>query len=290
MSSEGPCLTHLKFYDTLDDLCDRFQFDKDLIEIESSNLCEAHPRYRVRRNMNFWELEKVTQNGAQSCEKVFSNGFKHFGHFVGHANKYRIELASYLRYQHGNSALQSFHCDRRSDYHREFLGIEDMIHNGKDKKTIDMAIDLIYDAPIKLDPVSQYPILQPANFQVSKYYKDFFVEIVCLSFFSGRVFYIDEKIWRPILLKTPFMVQGPQNFIRNLQKIGFKTFDSWWDEGYSEDPDDCQTGAIMRNCDMLAGLGITELKRMYEEMQPILEHNFNRLFEIQKNDFYLDFL
>lgn len=288
-ASEGPCLTHLKFYELLDDLCERFEFDPNLIEITSSNLCETHPRYPIKRSMNFWELEQVREHQFQCSDKKFDSNFKHFGHFIGHGNKYRLELASYLRFWKKDQTLQSFHCDRHSDYHREFFGLEDMIYEGKCKEITDIAKDLIYDAPLHLDPVDEYPILQPANLQVSSYYKNFFVEIVCMTFFSGKVFYTDEKIWRPMMLKTPFMVQGPKNFIPNLRKLGFKTFNRWWDEGYSKDPADCQVAAIIKNCERLSTLNTGDLEKMYIEMIPTLEHNFQRLRTITSRDFYLNF-
>ena len=73
--------------------------------------------------------------------------------------------------------------------------------------------------------------------------------------------------------KTPFMVHGPKNFILNLRKLGFKTFDRWWDEGYSEDYTDGQVVHMIRNIDYLAGLSTKQLSAMYEEMKPVLDHN-----------------
>jgi hypothetical protein len=154
---------------------------------------------------------------------------------------------------------------------------------GESTATIDSAYQYIKQSPITLDEINDFPILQPANINILKYYPKFFVEIVNLSFFSGTVFYVDEKIWRPMLALTPFMVQGPANLVKNLRRIGFKTFDSWWDEGYSEDPDDCQVPCILDNIDQLSRLSIQDLQSMYTDMLPTLQHNRNLLLSLTKD-------
>jgi hypothetical protein len=147
---------------------------------------------------------------------------------------------------------------------------------------VDTAYNHIKQAPIELDEINTFPILQPANINILKFYPKFFVEIVNLTFFSGNTFYVDEKIWRPMLALTPFMVQGPANLIKNLRRIGFKTFHSWWDEGYSEDPDDCQVGYMLENVNRISRLSIWELQAMYNDMMPTLEHNRDLLLSLTK--------
>ena len=88
-----------------------------------------------------------------------------------------------------------------------------------------------------------------------------------------------------MLMRTPFIVQGPQNFIRNLHKLGFKTFHEFWDEGYSEDPSDCQVRAIIETIQTLAKKNHKDLRDMYNTMLPKLEHNRNLLKTLTAHDF-----
>jgi hypothetical protein len=111
------------------------------------------------------------------------------------------------------------------------------------------------------------------------------LEIVCETYYTGQTFFVTEKTWRPIMMKTPFLIQGPINFIKNLQRLGFKTFDRWWNEGYSEDPAEWQSTEIKKVIDWLATKNIAELETIYQEMQPTLEHNYNRLMELGVEDF-----
>jgi hypothetical protein len=121
---------------------------------------------------------------------------------------------------------------------------------------------------------------------IVKLYPKFFVEIVSLTYWSGNTFYIDEKLWRPILMRTPFIVQGPQDFLRRFRALGFRTFDRWWDEGYSEDPADCQPEAIVQLLNQLSQLTLNDIRVILAEMQDTLEHNYNLMMRLTKKDLY----
>ena len=244
--SEGPCCQHVGVYELLDKICAQFNFPKNRVFIHTANLIEKHSEYNIVKDFNFWELERSLENSKKfaNTDKIFNNDFKHFGNFIGHSNKYRLHTSSELYARHQNKTVQSYHCSVTDPYHREYIGIEDLMFMGYD---VDQAYSHIKAGPIELDEITTFPILQPANINILKYYPGFFLEIVNLTFFSGNTFYVDEKIWRPMLALTPFMVQGPANLVKNLRRMGFQTFHQWWDEGYSEDPDDCQVGCIFDN-------------------------------------------
>ena len=282
--SEGPCCEHVGIYSLLDKICNKFNFDKRRIYIHTPNLIETHPDYQICKDFNFWELERSIINSQQftNIDKVFNASFKHFGNFIGHSNRYRLQTSSQLLNQYSDKTVQSYHCSVTDPYHREYIGLEDLMFAGEPNSVLDCAYQHIKQAPIKLDLVETFPILQPANINILKYYPEFFVEIVNLTFFSGNTFYVDEKIWRPVLARTPFMIQGPANLIKNLRRLGFKTFHQWWDEGYSEDPEDCQIPCMFDNMDKLSKLSVSELELLYKDMIPVLEHNKNLLLELSK--------
>ena len=87
------------------------------------------------------------------------------------------------------------------------------------------------------------------------------------------------------MLSTPFIVQGPQWYLHRLRDLGFQTFDRWWDEGYAEDPADHQPHEIVKVINQLKTKSITELSKMYTEMQPVLAHNKKRFLELKSEDF-----
>ena len=287
MMGEGPCLTTMGLYSLLDKLCDRFNFSKSLVEIFTANLLEHHAEYKIIRQHQMYELEAAREHANEILDsaKTFDTEFKHFGNFISHGNQYRLELSSYLYKNHKNKLINTYHCNRTETYHRPHLGVEDMIHAGHSKDKVDQAIDLIFQSPIQVEKIDSYPILCPATLNITKVYPDFFVELACNTHYTGNLFYVDEKIWRPMLMKTPFIIQGPQNFIGNLQQLGFKTFSNWWDEGYSEVPEDQQVSIICNLVDHLSKFTVSDLKIMYNEMLPILTHNYNLLFSLSDSDF-----
>jgi hypothetical protein len=288
LAGEGPCCESNNVYALLDEICSAFNYSKQNIEIHTANFLESHPEYCIRQQHQNYELAAAMQALRQGVDtkKIFDNNFLHFGHFIGHGNKSRLHLASYLWANHPTQTLQSYHCDVHEPYHREFVGLEDLMFDASvPQQDIKWAFDLLSCAPLKLESTVHYPIGPDQTFNITSYYSKFFLELVSLTFTSGRTFYIDEKIWRPVLMRTPFMVQGPAGLILNLRRLGFRTFDRWWDEGYSEDPADCQVAAMIENIKRLSQLNASELESMYTDMSAVLDHNFQRLMELNENDF-----
>ena len=280
---EGPCATSLGLYDLLDNICATFSYPKSKISLTTSNLIESHPEYTIIKNPSLWYLEKAKRLTSNST-KQFDNNFKHFGHFIGHGNCHRLQLGAYLYAAHQPITLQTYHCNVTDSYHRSHIGLEDLLFkNGVNEFT--NAVKLLLNTPLMLDPIYTYPILLPETLNITTAYPNFFVELVNISYFSGTTFYVDEKIWRPMVMQTPFMVQGSQHFILNLHRLGFKTFSTWWNEDYSEDPCDCHVTTMIDNIKKISTLTISQLADMYEEMRPTLEHNYNRLMTITKEDF-----
>lgn len=283
---EGPCAASLELYNLLDQLCARFNYNPKQVHITTCNLAESHPVYNIHIKPNVYYLESAQSYNTPDPAKQFNIDFKHFGHFIGHGNVHRLFLASHLHSTYKDIALQTYHCNPSDEYHREFIGIEDMMHLNYNPAQIQNALDLINASPITQDSIDQYPILNPTTLNITKLYPRFFVEIVSLTYWSGNTFYLDEKIWRPILMKTPFIVQGPQDFMRRFRALGFRTFDRWWDEGHSEDPAEYQPQAIVQLLNQLSQLTLKDIQRILTEMNDTLEYNYNLMMRITKKDLH----
>ena len=101
---------------------------------------------------------------------------------------------------------------------------------------------------------------------------------------TETVFYYDklhltEKIFKPIVAQRPFMLAAAPGNLAYLTSYGFKTFDRWIDESYDtiQDPDQ-RLQAIVDQTKRLCALSDDELRQMHQEMQPVLEYNFNHLW------------
>ena len=146
--------------------------------------------------------------------------------------------------------------------------------------------DLLSNFPIKLDVVEKYPIVNPAHLNILKNYNNIFLDMVCETYFTGNTFFPTEKTVRPLASLTPFLLFGPKYYLSNLRKLGFKTFNNYWSEGYDDHDGLYRVQEIENILMQLSDKSVTELEIMYADMLPILEHNKNLLTEMTESKFY----
>lgn len=278
--NEGPDITSTKLYDRLEYCSALFSYDLSNITINTCNLLESHNTISINYKMPEHFINS-TVDALLSANTAKLPQIKKFGLFVGRSNAPRLTLATFM-HKYKEHLVHSFHYDYLNDFHTTNIGLEDIIRNYA-TANVQNETKFLTECPIKLDktPVT-YPMLSNQHNDISEYYPTFFVEIVCETYFSGSTFFPTEKIWRPIMLKTPFIVQGPQWFLKNLKDLGFQTFDRWWDEGYSEDPHDHAITEIKTVIDFILNKSDSEIRRMYIEMQDVLNHNYNTLVKLRK--------
>lgn len=292
LNREGPCATALGLYQLINKLCDQTGYDPGRIIIKTCNLIEHSNQCRIvitPPDKHISELQKMLTDG-QVPLKTISADIKHFGHFIGHSSRFRLAIASWLYKNHQAKTSQTFHTTPSNELHKEFVGLEDQWLNNYQEQYINNSIEFLKHTPLKYDPVESGPILDMKMYGILGAYSNIFVDIVCNTYVTGNTFYMDEKLWRPIITRTPFIVHGPVNFIKNLRQLGFKTFDQWWDEGFSEDPPDVQVVEIIKIIDEIAQWDLNRIDTVYGQMKLILDHNYKRFMELNKVEFNKRFL
>ena len=282
LNGEGPDANELGLYSLLDNICNRYNYPKNNITILTNNLIESHPEYCIQIQPPLHFVRSAQQFALQNQlpTKTFSNDFKHFGLFVGRSNWLRLWLGSYLHKHYLDKTELTFHYNSTLDFHQPHLGLDDLVRF--DTKQIDdlSPMQLIAKCPIVDQTVESYPILMPAHFNISKIYHKFFLEVVCETYSRGTSFFPTEKTWRPIINRTPFIVQGPKDYIKNLQRLGFKTFSNWFDESHSQDEYNYQPMGICATLDRLATYSTSELEGIYIDMADTLEHNYQVMMSL----------
>jgi len=281
LNSEGPDAKELGLYALLDNICNRYNYSKHQVTIITCNQLETHPEYCIKRKAPLY-IESAQQfaKNFKFQQKTFDDKFKHFGLFIGRSNWLRLWLAGYLYNNYKNQTAMTFHYDPAKDFHRDHLGLDDLTKFKPELLPKISPIKLINKCPIIDQEVSSYPIITPAHFNISKVYHTFFLEIVCETYSKGTSFYPTEKLWRPIINRTPFIVQGPRNYVENIHRLGFKTFSNWFDESHSQDVYHYQPGAICSTIDRISMLSINELEGMYIDMKDTLDHNYQNLMSL----------
>jgi len=91
--------------------------------------------------------------------------------------------------------------------------------------------------------------------------------------------HLTEKIFKPIVLRQPFVLVGGIGSLEYLRSYGFKTFSSFWDESYDEIENlDERMQAIADIVNNIGAMSLNELESMRTGMQEILDHNYNRFY------------
>jgi hypothetical protein len=289
---EGPCAEYNGLYRLLDSFCDTTGFDPSRILLRTGNMIENHPRYRVEIVPDYWYEVTEIQNWIKKQNIATGLSPKyHFCNFTGRSTWYRLWIATILNSYHATKTLQTFNSGIRSNYvvkeHTvDRLGLEDLVRNECDiipqvaafldscPKIIPEEIDQIKHIKPYIQQIEHYPIQHPANLNILKYYSDIFVDIVCETKVLGNVFFVSEKTWRCIIARRPFIVVGGQFFLTNLKKLGFKTFDKWWDEGYDDYAPQQRIKEIEKILEKISSWPLSRLQQTLLEMQQTLDHNY----------------
>jgi hypothetical protein len=101
---------------------------------------------------------------------------------------------------------------------------------------------------------------------------------------TETVFYYDklhltEKIFKPIVMKQPFMLLAAPGNLAYLKSYGFKTFEGIIDESYDtiQDPDQ-RTEAVVAQIAWYCALSAEEKRAVIEAIAPIVEYNFHHFY------------
>jgi hypothetical protein len=277
LNNEGPCLQELRLSEILENICKTFNWDTRKFVIITSNLIEKALPFKIDIYSNgLYEIAHGQRINNLQPKNVDS--MKHFGIFIGRSNWNRLWLASELHSKYSDKSIVTFHFDPDSNYHRSQVGLDELTIRNINK--VSQAAVFLKDCPITTHEEVKYPIVSPYNFKVVNLYSNIFVDIACETYTSGNTFFPTEKTWRSIMSLTPCIIQGPKNFLKNLQKAGFKTFGRWWDESYDQCDETFRVSEIENLIHILGNESADKLKLMYAEMLPTLVHNRDLFYKL----------
>jgi len=91
--------------------------------------------------------------------------------------------------------------------------------------------------------------------------------------------FLTEKTFKPIALKMPFILVGTSGILRRLRDIGYKTFNTLWDESYDDEVDSVlrMQKIIKLVHDISTKYSTNELSELIIANNDILEHNHTML-------------
>lgn len=94
----------------------------------------------------------------------------------------------------------------------------------------------------------------------------------------GASIFFSEKIFKPMLMKHPFILVGRPNSLKTLREYGFKTFSPYIDESYDSIQDDRhRMETLVEEIDRLCSLDSEEWIELQTRLKEILDHNYEWL-------------
>jgi len=110
-----------------------------------------------------------------------------------------------------------------------------------------------------------------------KVFLDSWVSVVSEASFadSDQTIFLSEKIFKSIVCQHPFIIMGNKGSLRQLRKMGYKTFDGFIDESYDSLPTFERYDAIIESIKKI--IAIEDKAAWYESMRSILIHNYETL-------------
>lgn len=276
MLPEGSCAIELGLYRLLDQFCKATGYSKSRITIRTANMLEHHSEYRVQRDAASWyEINAIHK---WLCNKIIKTGntpTKHFANFSSRTNWSRLWIATILDTYFKDMTIQTYHYDKTTNNYNpnKYTGLDDLLRNGCELYV--EAAKFIKSCPRTLDlPQVKEPIQHPENLKLLDYYHDIFVDIVVEPNVSGNCFLVTEKLWRPIIARRPFIVLSNQNYLHNLRKLGFKTFNDFWSENYDYHSENSRILEIQKILEIISNYNVDQLHKILADMKELLDYNY----------------
>jgi hypothetical protein len=298
---EGSCAGALGLYRLLNEFCANTGYVKNRITIMTANMLEHHAEYIINKQPKYWYEINSIQTWLQ--DKNLSITYtppKHFANFISRSNWYRLWTATILDKYYRDKTIQTYHYDPNKENYNVngYVGVDDLIKYKCDIVTA--AVEFIKTCPRTLDikflqdlnnckdsiyqhENSYYPIQHPSNLNLLQYYNDIFVDIVVETNISGNCFLVTEKLWRCVVARRPFIVVSNADYLKNLRRLGFKTFDAWWNEEYDMYSLDSRIKHIEQLLMIISAWDQDKLFSILQEMYGILEHNYQTFLNLNIN-------
>lgn len=311
---EGPSAEACGLYSLLDKFCMETGYIKSNITIVTGNMLEHHDSYNIIKSTGGWYEIKIIQEWVQNNRwEITYQPRYHFGSFVGLSRWPRLWLASWLYHHHKEKTLQTFHssfaCNYRTNKNDgiyDDLGLD--LLNQYDCDNFSEVVEFLKQCPIVLtedleqtknikipegypaaEQTSLYPLQVPANLNIVYQYNNIFADIIVEPNVIGDCFLSTEKIWRCIIARRPFIVMSNNNHLHNMQKLGFKTFNKWFNEDYDYYIAQDRIKHIQSTVNTISNWRTQELAEKLQDMYTVLDYNFQHFMNISRKDFQQHF-
>jgi hypothetical protein len=106
-------------------------------------------------------------------------------------------------------------------------------------------------------------------------YRRTWFSVAAESVCQGSIFFMAEKISKPMFAQRPFVVFGIRGFLKQLRSLGYQTFDPVIDESYDNIENDLERWQAA--FDQMVKLMDSDPAEICKKLSNIVEHNYQRL-------------
>jgi hypothetical protein len=306
------------------ELHDKYNIDYNkIIFVTSYHILDLENRPSLIDKINYYELEFLLtysafdENGSSSachmfdsiesfpndtklCIKtVFENSKsfvrqKHYLTYNGYMKEHRVKLLGFLVEKDLlDKGLSSFFYYDEEQLPQKY--IDEYTYDEIEDKTVISKIQKII--PYSFDLIGKGSYLEEFNvdsngINITSQFSTYFNIVTENQWESGKpstpqTIFLTEKICKPLFLFQPFIVIGQRGALKQLKRLGFKTFEGPYpmhiDESYDEVIDfDERFIMIEKEIKRLCDMSLEEIHKWYWEMEDILLHNHNNFIKIQE--------
>ena len=185
-------------------------------------------------------------------------------------------------FNHYNKKYDFLYLNKQSRSHRKKLF--DALQK---ESLLDRSLISFLDPPykIKLDSSYELPWVDASNYPrygsdqdiYEPQFNDSAFNLVSETNDNNHDVFITEKLWKPVIAQQIFVVHGNYGYLKKLREMGFRTFDSVFDESYdTEQNPDRRIEKIVSLCRYLRTVNKAKI---YRETESIRQHNYNKFFD-----------
>jgi hypothetical protein len=195
----------------------------------------------------------------------------------------KVALVSHLKIRNlldnGFVSLQSFEKNSWENFWEHMMQFQDPAT----KQLFDQHKHEIVNLPdLTLDDTN-LENMTPVTNALDHYYLNSYFSVVGGAAYYKKDFLdgtgIDEKPFKAIQKKHPFILLSTANSLPLLHTMGYKTFDGLIDESYdNETDDDKRMIMVVNEIERLCNLNDAELETFLIEAKKIVEHNFKNMY------------
>lgn len=291
-STEGFSPTkHFPFFDIIYHNCEKYKIDPSMIIYVSSNLFDEENiiKYCKEKNkkpinvFSFLSFEKVVRNLSITLEKEEDYCNKSF------KDKYFSSLSRVIRPHRSMATFLLCHSelqDKALISHAKFdenINIQSwkQVHKLQDY-TDKQVRRWMKKLPLIIDKTDfkknwaltddYYIIHRQTLFQIVN-------ETIVDNYKNTSLFY-SEKTFRPVVCFQPFVIYGQKGCNQYLKKIGYKTYNEWFDLSFDDEEDNNLRykkllSSIKETCKYLDSLTRENQIEWRFKNKELLQHNFN---------------